>query len=262
MINSNLRTHGKPPYLICVVHGGPGVAGEMAPVATRLASTLGVLEPFQTADSVEGQIEELCCIIEESGILPVALIGYSWGAWLSWMTAARYPNLVKKLILVSSGPFEEKYSTGIQNMRMKRLNSQGRSEVVSLLKAIDESNESDTTDLFARFGTLMSKADTFDPIPEQKDINCRFDIFQKVWPAASQMRASGELIALAKYIQCPVTAIHGDYDPHPAEGVRESLSKLLTEFRFILLEKCGHKPWVEKQVRDQFFEILLQEINN
>ena len=42
-----------------VVHGGPGACGEMAPVARRLASARGVLEPIQTALSLEGQVEEL-----------------------------------------------------------------------------------------------------------------------------------------------------------------------------------------------------------
>jgi len=31
-------------------------------------------------------------------------------------------------------------------------------------------------------------------------------------------------------------------------------------FRFILLEKCGHEPWKEKYARDKFYEILKKEI--
>ena len=40
-------------------------------------------------------------------------------------------------------------------------------------------------------------------------------------------------------------AIHGDYDPHPASGVKEPLSRILRDFRFILLDHCGHTPWKE-----------------
>jgi hypothetical protein len=54
----NLRKYGKAPYKIAVIHGGPGAGGEMAPIARELASDWGVLEPFQTATSLEGQIEE------------------------------------------------------------------------------------------------------------------------------------------------------------------------------------------------------------
>ncbi|MHA1167837.1 MAG: alpha/beta fold hydrolase, partial [Candidatus Hodarchaeales archaeon] len=33
-----LRKHGKPPYSIAVIHGGPGAGGEMAPVAIELST--------------------------------------------------------------------------------------------------------------------------------------------------------------------------------------------------------------------------------
>jgi pimeloyl-ACP methyl ester carboxylesterase len=55
-------------------------------------------------------------------------------------------------------------------------------------------------------------------------------------------------------------AIHGDYDPHPAEGVREPLSKVLKDFRFILLEHCGHLPWIEREAREGFFELVRGEL--
>ena len=44
-----VRLYGKAPYRVAVVHGGPGAAGEMAPVARRLGAACGVLEPLQTA---------------------------------------------------------------------------------------------------------------------------------------------------------------------------------------------------------------------
>ncbi len=73
---TNLRKHGNPPFRIAVVHGGPGVAGEMAPVARELSSTCRVLEPLQTATSVEGQIQELQDVLHYHGNPPAILIGY------------------------------------------------------------------------------------------------------------------------------------------------------------------------------------------
>jgi len=57
-----------------------------------------------------------------------------------------------------------------------------------------------------------------------------------------------------------VVAIHGDYDPRPAAGVSKPLSRVLKEFKFILLEKCGHEPWRERYARDTFFRILKKEV--
>lgn len=74
------------------------------------------------------------------------------------------------------------------------------------------------------------------------------------------MRKSGQLLEIACKIRCPVVAIHGDYDPHPAAGVREPLAKVVQDFRFVLLEKCGHKPWAEREARDEFYGVLEREL--
>ena len=86
------------------------------------------------------------------------------------------------------------------------------------------------------------------------------NIFQQVSKDATDMRRSGRLLALATQIKCPVVAIHGDYDPHPAEGVQEPLSAALERFQFILLKQCGHRPWMERQARDKFYTVLREEL--
>src|SRR5262249_44414056 len=58
-MSGNPRVYGSPPYRVVVVHGGPGAAGQMAPVARRLSEEYTVLEPMQSATSVEGQVDEL-----------------------------------------------------------------------------------------------------------------------------------------------------------------------------------------------------------
>jgi pimeloyl-ACP methyl ester carboxylesterase len=245
-----------------VIHGGPGAAGEMAPVARELAFHYGVLEPLQTEASVEGQIQELRSVLEEEADLPASLIGFSWGAWLSFLVAARYPTLVKKLILVASGPFEEKYTAGIEETRLSRLSEEERTEVESLFEIMDDPTAQDKDQAFARFGALFSKADAYDPVESESEIvNCDPDIFQAVWNQAAELRRSGKLLQLGKRIECPVIAIHGDYDPHSAEGVEKPLFAILKDFRFILLAKCGHKPWIERQARDRFYEILKEELH-
>lgn len=262
MKKANPRKHGGPPYGVCVVHGGPGAAGDMASVAKALSSGAGVIEPIQTAGSVDGQIAELRAFLEVHGALPVTLIGHSWGAWLSWMTAAKYPGLAGKLILVGSGPFEEKYAREIHSVRAGRLSDADQREMHALLSALTAVDDSEADETFARLGEIISRADAFDPIDIQNDLICRYDIFRKVWVEASALRQSGKLLDMASRIQCPVVAIHGDYDPHPAEGVQEPLSGALKDFRFILLKRCGHKPWMEKAARDVFFQNLKYEVTD
>jgi pimeloyl-ACP methyl ester carboxylesterase len=111
---------------------------------------------------------------------------------------------------------------------------------------------------------LYGRADAYDPLPQDGDEGRAFppcaDIYHRVWPAAARMRSSGELLALGARIQCPVVAIHCAYDAHPAGGVREPLSAILPGFRFHLLERCGHAPWMERQARDEFYRLLGQEL--
>ena len=256
---NNLRTYGDAPYRVAVIHGGPGAPGEMAPVARELSPNIGVLEPLQTADSINGQVAELKNVLEKSGNPPITLIGFSWGAWLSFIFAARHPSMVKKLILVSSGPFDEKYVAQIMETRFKHLNADEQNEVLLLFSTLDSACMKGNR--FIRFGELMDKADSFDPLPHDSEtVPGSPDIYQKVWTEASKMRRSGKLLNLGKMIRCPVVAIHGDYDPHPAVGVQEPLSRVLQDFRFILLEKCGHHPWFERQAKQQFYDVLGKEI--
>jgi pimeloyl-ACP methyl ester carboxylesterase len=260
----NLRTHGAAPYRVAVIHGGPGAAGEVAPVARELARERGVLEPIQTATTVEGQVAELRSVLEEHAGLPVTLIGHSWGAWLCFMLAAQQPALVRKLVLVSSGPFEERYVAALREARTCRLSPEERAEFDQILAALGDPAAPDKDARFARLGALCSKTDDYDPVPEAPvegdAVEVQGELFQRVWEEATAMRRSGRLLALADRIRCPVVAIHGDYDPHPAAGVQEPLARCVQDFRFILLSQCGHKPWIERAAREEFYRVLEAEM--
>jgi pimeloyl-ACP methyl ester carboxylesterase len=257
----NLRTYGQPPFTIALLHGGPGAPGSMAPVARKLAANWGVLEPLQTATSLAGQIEELRTVLRDYGHLPITLIGSSWGAMLGFMVAARCPELIKKLILVGSGVYEERYAANIQAARLSRLTLAERREAHSLLAILKEPDRRDKSAALAQLGKLFTKADAYQPVTLETEIlEVQYQIHQQVWSEAAELRKSGQLLALGQQIQCPVVAIHGDYDPHLAEGVEQPLSAVLTNFRFILLRNCGHLPWLEEEARDKFYEILTAEL--
>lgn len=260
----NPRTYGPPPYRVAVLHGGPGAGGEMAPVARRLSAHRGVLEPIQTATSVNGQVHELRAALEAHADLPGILIGYSWGAWLGFILAARHPDLVRKLILVSSGPFEQRYVADLGATRSSRLTPDERTEFKAIAEALSGPPTPDQDARLARLGALAEKTDAYDPLPAESEpgdpVEAAGAVFQGVWPEAAGLRRSGALLDLGRRIRCPVTAIHGDHDPHPAAGVRDPLSRVLEAFRFDLLAKCGHTPWRERQAVDRFYELLEEEI--
>jgi len=249
---------------VALIHGGPGAGGEMAPVARKLATDWSVLEPIQTAVSLEGQVNELKDVLTKYAENPLTLVGYSWGAWLSYIFAAWNPAMVKKLILVGSGPFRSTYVEQLQQTRQSRLSKEERNEFTAILSVLNSSEGENKDELLKRLGALASKTDIYDRCDDEiKDtdwVGASGEIFQKVWNEAAEMRSSEVLLELGKLIKCPVVAIHGDYDPHPAEGVKETLSPVVEDFRFILIKKCGHTPWRERQARVEFYRVLRDEL--
>ena len=166
----NLRIYGNKPFSIAVIHGGPGAPGEMALVAREISSITGVLEPLQTASSLEGQVQELHTVLKEDGDLPVTLIGWSWGAWRGFIFAAQYHSFVTKLILIGSGPYEEKYAVNIMKKRLSRLSEEDRAEALLLIETLEDPAIGDKNTLMARFGKLISKADSYDPLPYDSEV--------------------------------------------------------------------------------------------
>lgn len=259
---NNLRKYGNPPYTVALIHGGPGAPGEMAPVAKVLSKNFGVLEPLQTYSTIEGQLQELHTILKKYRDIPFTLIGHSWGAWLSYIFAAKHPSLIKKLILISSGPFEEKYALDLMKVRLNRLTKEEQYKVQILEGLLNNPDLKNKNNIFVRFGELMSRTDSFDPLPSENDvIEFQSEIFDSVWKEAEELRKNGDLLKIGKKIRCPVIAIHGDYDPHPSEGVKNPLSQTIKSFRFILLEQCGHTPWLERAAKVRFYTILNEEID-
>ena len=74
------RIYGNPPFNVVTLHGGPGAPGGVAPIARELAINHGVLEPFQTRKSINGQIKELYTFIKLKFLLLLSVTpgGHGW----------------------------------------------------------------------------------------------------------------------------------------------------------------------------------------
>ena len=156
----HFRKHGRAPYKIVVVHGGPGAPGEVAPVARKLSVFQGVLEPFQTQNTINEQLKELHEVILTHAQAPVVMIGHSWGAWLSWLYSANYAPQVRKLILVSAGSFDEKYNKNLMNIRLNRLSESNRKEVMKVLGMV-KTGDGAKNENFRRLAEIMKTSDSY-----------------------------------------------------------------------------------------------------
>ena len=257
----NFSKYGNPPYSVVLVHGGPGAAGSMEAVAKKISGKFGVIEAKQTRYSIESLLVELRGIVSLFGHQPVTLIGHSWGAWLSILFVSKYPDQVKKLILVAAAPLEEKFASKIMEIRLERLDDKDREALYRLMNQINIAPQNQKDLIFLDIAAFMRKTDAFQPecISYGKE-TLNYRMYESVWAEAETMRSSGELLRHARKINCQVLAIHGDYDPHPYNGVKIPMEKYAKNFRFCLLENCGHEPWNEISAKKSFYDILEKEI--
>ncbi len=257
MASAPFRLHGTPPRDVAVLHGGPGAPGSAYFLASGLSDRFGVLEAFQTRDKIDDLVQELKETLEAEAAFPVALVGHSWGAWLAGIFAARNPGLVRKIALVGSGPLEESYVPRITKSRLKGMDREEKEFYERVLRGEFPGG---TDAAVRRLGQIAHRVDSFDPLPPENipdPMPFQSAQYQSVWDEAAEMRRSGRLLEEWAGVCCPVVALHGDKDPHPAEGVEFPLRKMQHDFRFHLLRDCGHEPWRERRARDK---ILFKEL--
>lgn len=257
-----VRIYGNAPYRVAVLHGGPGAPGYMAPVARELSVRRGILEPLQSKDSVEGQIDELITQLTQYADFPVTLIGASWGAILALLTAARNEIDIAKLILVGCAVFDAVSSAAIEERRRSRMDEQTLRRYDELKCAMTAAIGEELHQLASQWAEIIHRADSFEPITtESEKFEVQLDINRKVWGEFKILRDTpGLLRDRFSRIDIPVLAIQGDYDPHDISSVRPFLESCLRDVRFVVLPKCGHEPWGERRARDRFYEILNTEL--
>jgi pimeloyl-ACP methyl ester carboxylesterase len=257
-----VRKYGKPPFDVAVLHGGPGAPGYMAPVARELSHHRGILEPIQSRSTLESQIVELKEQLAQYADPPVTLIGSSWGAVLALFVAAREPSLAKKLVLIGSAVFDAKSSASIEGRRLQRLDKGKRRRYEEIVAQMQSSSGDKIDDLFNEWGEIIFEADVFDPITRDLEIlQVQAGLFKRVWSEFVSVRDTpGRLERDFSGITIPVVVIHGEYDPHPIEGIRPYLESWLHDVDFHVLAECGHYPWIERKARTEFFDLLRKTI--
>ncbi len=257
-----VRKHGKAPFNIVALHGGPGAAGSAFGLARLISKEFGVLEPMQSKYTIRELEEELVEQMEENCLGKVILTGHSWGAWLAGLFAERFPDKVEKVILIGSGPLDECYVSQIGERRKENMPSEEAEEYAQILRQLrDGFGEKD--ECLRRLGEICDRADGYqeeEALRDEADING--NLHDKIWKEAVRLRKSGELLERFGRIVCPLVLIQGAADPHPAEGVIQPLKDRNVGIKAYVLDKCGHTPWREKYAREEFAKVLFSELKN
>lgn len=252
--NQTVRLYGQEPYRVVLVHGGPGAIGSLRGFAQELSERLqiGVVEALQTKYTIAELIEELSDQIRDHCSDKVVLIGHSWGAWLIALLAEKYTELVDKMIMVGSGPLQDKYVPEIGERRLANLSPE---ESVVFQRVVE--NQATDEDM-KRIPNILDRVDNYCLQDREKHHADKVDsrMHNEVWKEAATIRTSGELLAVFLRIHCPIYLIQGEFDPHPAKGITEPLEENKIACKTYVLEKCGHSPFMEKYAKERFYDIL------
>ncbi len=262
-VNLLIRKYGNSPFKAAIIHGGPGACGSVACIAKKLSKTCGAVEPIQSKYAILDLINELHEQLKEVSTKPLTLVGHSWGAWLAVLYTANYPELVKRIVLVGSGPFKAEYVSKIMERRLYNLSDREAVLFNSLLKQLESDNTTDKNASIKQLGVLAEKADNYNTFfveDNVESIATDGEIYASIWPQADKMRSNGELLQALNKLKCPVTVIHGEHDPHPVEGVTEPLKEQGVVFDVHILQHCGHSPFKEREAVERFYQILIDII--
>jgi pimeloyl-ACP methyl ester carboxylesterase len=261
----NFRTWGNAPYRILIVHGGPGAAGELALVSMEISKSISCIELLQTKTKVEEEIQEIFDVISKNLQIPIILVGHSWGALISILFAARFPNVAQKLVLIGCPPLREDYVQMVRDTRWERILPEKVRSLREIESEMDDSDPIVQNKAFQKFGKFYEEIDSFDLDPtlqltDQQYLNYSYEIGNRIWIDFLPIRRSNRLLEAISKISCPMVFIHGYYDPHPVLGIEEPLKSIQKPYRIHILEKCGHSPWIERYAHQEFYRILKKEL--
>jgi pimeloyl-ACP methyl ester carboxylesterase len=258
------RTYGDNGPWVVVLHGGPGASGHMAPVARGLSRHCRVLEPFQRRSggpaplTVAQHVADLAEVVENLGssASPI-LVGSSWGAMLALAYGAAHPNGIAGLALIGCGTFDQSVRAELEEEVRRRIDPTTAAQLAAIANQIKDPDAR----LRARAETLLPRY-CHDPVTldlEDEVIDAR--AHEETWADMLRQQEAGVYPASFAAISSPVLMLHGKQDPHPGRRVRDSLLPYLPQLEYVEWDACGHYPWLERAVREEFFLVLGQWVD-
>jgi proline iminopeptidase len=260
-VTLHVRTAGElsSGNVLIAINGGPGQSSRYMRSLEKLAGPeLAIVTYDQrgtglSTEPTEGYglpeyIADIDAIRKALGAEKIHIFGHSWGGVLAMRYCSVYPDRIKSLILMGSGPPSRQLTLAGQarlGERLAELQEQGiipqplPSNVKQLLDSILPAYFSDPS---FKISELTETA--FNETANQKTLTAVGD-----W----------NFIEEVKNITHPVLMLWGENDPFGlpmAQATRDALSK--ASIKFIILKGCGHY-WQE--CPDEFFSCVLEFLN-
>ena len=259
-----VRTYGQSGHSLVALHGGPAARGSAAPVARSLADSFRVFEPWQRGSSdqpltVARHVADLHDLIETrcDGARP-AIVGESWGAMLALAYAAAHPHTAGPLVLIGCGTFDLDARARMRQLLAERTDDDLQRQLDRLPHDIPDPQQR-----LKRMLDLTLSLYAYDPVPDDPnaDPEARDEPFDtqahtETWNDMLRQQELGLYPAAFAAITSPVLMLHGDYDPHPGDMIRDSLIPHIPHLEYRQWDRCGHSPSQERWARDEFVVVM------
>lgn len=232
--------------------------GSMAPVARGLADRFRVLEPWQRGSgeeplTVARHLTDLHQVVQaRCGGQRPALVGHSWGAMLALVYAAVHPDEAGPLVLVGCGTFDPAARARLIAIREARMDGELQAE-----RARIEAKVPDPDQRLSALGRLMMRLDSYDLAPPETEAEvCDATAHRETWDDMLRLQQAGVYPVVFASIRSPVLMVHGAEDPHPGDRIRDGLALHLPQLEYHEWARCGHYPWLERAVGQEFFALV------
>jgi pimeloyl-ACP methyl ester carboxylesterase len=188
--------------------------------------------------SIGDMADDAAGLIRNLNLGPMRVIGWSMGGFISLELTVRYPELVKKLILVSTsagGSGQAPPSPEIQASLMPS----GHEDIETRVRRIYP--------LLAGPGYMDSHPEDMDQIVEyEKAKRMTLKSYERQLQAVMNWRGVGRRLS---DVSAPVLVIHGDADALVPHGNGQFLSAHIAGARLIIYDQVGHLPPIETPER-------------
>ena len=254
--------YGQPeaPRLL-VLHGGPGADHcYLLPQLLHLGEKHDLLFYDQRGGgrsksdaripvTWRNHVEDLGAIVEEHGLDPLSIVGYSWGAMLGLLYALEQrgnPQLraPSRMALINPAPLTIEYRRQFEAEFARRQQSP---EIQQLRDELAASGlrERDPQ-AYRQRAFELGVAGYFSDPRKATDLT-PFRVVGRIQQSVWESLGDFNLIDALAGVRVPSIIIHGRDDPIPIASSREAASALGTNL--VVLDECGHVPYVEQPTK-------------